>query len=456
MSAIDLESLRCVLRGKIIRPGDAAYDESRSVWNALIDKRPKVIVQAAGVADVMAAVGFARDNGHAVSVRGGGHNVAGTAVCDGGLMIDLSAMRAVHVDPVRRVARVEGGATLADLDHETQAFGLATPGGVVSSTGVAGLTLGGGFGWLARRFGLAADNLLAVDLVTADGALITASESEHPDLFWGLRGGSGNFGVATSLAFRLHDVGPQVLFGPTVYRHEDAAEALKHYRAFAENAPRACCVWADLMTAPPLPFVPDKFHGSKVLILMQCYSGDVAEGEAVLAPLRSFGRPIGDAVGSMRYVDAQKILDQTYAKGLRNYWKSENFGTFSDFTIEKLVEIAGTMPTIESDILICQLGGKISERASDATAFPHRDTQFIVTPGARWQDQVDDARCQDWIHDVGEMLNQDATGGAYVNFITETEGRERDAYGANYERLAKLKSRYDPDNIFCQNQNVRP
>ena len=341
----DLAALKSTIRGQIIQPNDDGYDEARSIWNALIDKRPAVILRAAGVADIIAGVQFGKASSLPISVRGGGHNIAGTAVADGGLMIDLSLMRTVHVDPVQRIARVEGGALLQDLDREASAFGLATPGGVVSSTGVAGLTLGGGFGWLARQHGLAADNLLAVDLVTPQGELITASADSHSELFWGLKGGGGNFGIATSFVFRLHDLPDPILFGPTLFRLDDAADALRHYRAFAEDAPRQCCVWADLMTAPPFPFIDASHHGTKVLALMQCYAGDPAEGEAVLAPLRDFGRPIGDAVGPMRYVEAQQILDQTYEKGLRNYWKSSNFRQLSDVTIDKLVAFAETMPT---------------------------------------------------------------------------------------------------------------
>ena len=315
-------------------------------------------------------------------------------------------MRAVHVDPIGRTARVEGGATLYDLDHETSAFGLVTPGGVVSSTGVAGLTLGGGFGWLARLHGLAADNLLAVDLVTAEGELITASEESHPDLFWGLRGGSGNFGIATSFLFRLHALPDPILFGPTVFRLEDAADVLRHYRAFVEDAPRECCVWADLMTAPPLPFLEERYHGTKVLTLMQCYAGDPETGEAVLAPLRDAGQAIGHAVGPMRYADAQQILDQIYEKGLRNYWKSSNFKRLPDITIDKLVAIAATMPTQETDMLICQLGGAIADVAGDATAFPHRDAGVVVTPGARWTSPKDDERCLAWIEEAGASLDR--------------------------------------------------
>ncbi|MEM9443054.1 MAG: FAD-binding oxidoreductase, partial [Pseudomonadota bacterium] len=317
----DIETLRSNVRGQVLQSNDEGYDEARSIWNALIDRRPAVIVRASGVADVVAAVRFGRANGLQISVRGGGHNVAGTAVADDGLMVDLSSMRAVHVDPMQRTARVQGGATLADLDHETSAFDLVIPGGVVSSTGVAGLTLGGGFGWLARLHGLAADNLLEVDLVTTDGDMITASDRSNADLFWALRGGSGNFGIATSFLFRLHELPDPILFGPTMYRLEDAADVLRRYSAFIKEAPRECCVWADLMTAPPVPFLEERYHGTKVVTLMQCYAGSPEDGEAILSPLQG-GEAIGHAVGPMRYVDAQQILDQTYAKGLRNYWKS--------------------------------------------------------------------------------------------------------------------------------------
>ena len=452
----DLEPLKASIRGRVLQSENQGYDDGRSIWNALIDKRPSVIVQTAGVADVIAAVRFAHTSGLPVSVRGGGHNVAGTALADDGLMIDLSSMRAIHVDPVQRTARVQGGATLYDLDHETSAFGLATPGGVVSSTGVAGLTLGGGFGWLARLHGLAADNLLAVDLVTAEGELITASDESHPDLFWGLRGGSGNFGIATSFLFRLHELPDPLLFGPTVFRLKDAADVLRHYLAFAEDAPRACCVWADLMTAPGLPFIDERYHGTKVLTLMQCYAGDPSEGEAVLASLRDGGQAIGHAVGPMRYADAQQILDWTYEKGLRNYWKSSNFRQLPDVTIDKLVAIAATMPTPETDMLICQLGGAIADVGVDATAFPHRDANVIVTPGARWHSSADDARCLAWIEEVGARVDEDADGGAYVNFIAEREGRSHAAYSSNLMRLEALKHRYDPTNLFRQNQNIRP
>ena len=451
-----VEALAGGMRGSLVRPVDEAYDEARAVWNGMIDRRPLVIALCADVADVRAAVNFGRDAGLPVAVRGGGHNIAGTGVCDDGLVIDLSQMNEVEVDADARVARVQGGALLGDVDKATQAFGLATPGGVVSTTGVAGLTLGGGFGWLSRLHGLAADNLLAVEIVTADGASITASADENTELFWAVRGGGANFGVVTSFTFRLHEVGPEVLFGPTVYRLDDAAEVLLHYANFAATAPRNCCVWADLLTAPPLPFIPAAYHGTKILTLMQCYLGDFGEGEGVLAPLRGFGQPIADIVGPMPFTAAQSLLDETYAHGARNYWTSRNMSALSGGMVDGLVRLAAVMPTPQSDILISQLGGAINDVPADATAYPHRDVAFVASPGARWIDPGQDEICLAWIEECRRVLADHGTGGAYVNFIAEPTGRERDAYGANYARLAALKKKYDPRNLFRLNQNVQP
>ena len=452
----DLDHLGARLEGRLIRPEDEDYDEARSIWNAMIDRRPTLIARCSGTADVVAAIEFAREQNLEIAVRGGGHNVAGLAMTDGGIAIDLSAMNAVEVDPKARTARVQGGALLADLDRATQAFGLATTGGVVSTTGVGGLTLGGGFGWLARRFGLAIDNLLSAEVVTADGQVMRASADEHPDLFWGLRGGGGNFGVVTEFAFRLHEVGPEVLFGPTVYRLEDATEVLAHYAAFAREAPPACCVWADLLIAPPLPFLPERYHGTKALVLMQCYAGDLQEGEEVVRPLRRFGTPIGDAVAPTPYVEAQQRLDLVYAKGARNYWKTHNFTDLTGSVIDGLVEMAGDLPTPQSDILISQVGGAINGVAQDATAYPHRDTAFVLCPGARWTDSADDTRCIAWVRDGMDRLAAHASGGAYVNFITEADGGQPAAFGSNYDRLVEVKTRYDPGNLFRHNQNIRP
>jgi FAD/FMN-containing dehydrogenase len=446
------------LAGRLIRPDAPEYDETRALWNGMIDKKPAFIARCNGVADVISAVSFARENRLPVSVRGGGHNIAGLASVDNGIMIDLSSMRAVDVDPKARTVRVQGGATWGDVDHETQAFGLATPSGIISTTGVAGLTLGGGFGWLSRKYGLTADNLLSADVVTADGELVKANLDENPDLFWGIRGGGGNFGIVTSFEFRLHEVGPEVLFGPTVYRSEDAADVLRHYREFARQAPNECSVNVDFLTAPPLPFLPEDVHGTKVLFVVQFYAGDMEEGEEILRPLREYGDPIADAVAPTPYAAAQSISDPLYAKGFRNYWKSHNFMALSDEIIDTLVACAAKLQTPQSDILIHQLGGAINEYASDASAYPHRDIEFVVTIGGRWEESAKDEACVSWVRECHDALAEHMDAGVYVNFLSHGEGEDRlrVAYGDNYEHLREIKTRYDPENFFHVNQNIKP
>jgi len=450
------ETLAQETHGKVLRPGDDGYDEARSIWNAMIDREPAVIVRPAGAADVMTAVEFACDRDLSLSVKGGGHNVAGNAICDNGLTIDLSSISLVRVDPSSRTARIGPGATMADLDHETQAFGLATPGGVISTTGVAGVTLGGGIGWLSRKYGLSIDNLRSVDIVTADGELVTANEDENPDLFWAIRGGSGNFGIITSFEFDLHEVGPEVLFGPIVYPYEDAPDVLARYKEFTQGAPRECTVWANSVAAPPLPFLPEAIHGTTVLILMGFYAGDLDEGKAVLEPLREYGDPIADAVEPMRYTEVQSLLDELYTEGARNYWKAPNFTALTEETIDTVIDSAERSPTPQSEVLIHQVGGAVNDVASDATAYPHRDTEYIVTVGARWEDPAKDDECIAWVRECHDALAEGATGGTYVNFEGDREGRERNAYGENYDRLVESKNEYDPENRFQLNQNVKP
>jgi FAD/FMN-containing dehydrogenase len=445
------------ITGRLLRPGDPDFDEARRVWNAMIDRRPALIVQPRDFADVRAAVNHARERGHTVAVRGGGHNIAGSGVCDGGVLIDLSAMRAVVVDRDAGVAHVQGGARLADLDRQAGACGLATPGGVVSSTGVAGLTLGGGFGWLARKHGLAADNLLSLELVAANGEVVQASADENADLFWALRGGGGNFGVVTRFSFRLHELGHDVLFGPTLYRLEDARSVLRHYRQFCEGAPRECCVWAVLFNGPPLPILPERYHGRPVLSLMQCYSGeDASVGRRLLAELHTAAEPLGDGVVPVPYWEAQQFLDEAYAHGARNYWSTQSYAELPDEAIDTIIGRAVELPAPESDILISQLGGAIDDVPQDATAYPHRGVRFAVAVGARWRDAKDDERCVAWARDAGEALASGASGGRYVNFVAEVTGEERSAYGANYERLRSVKARFDSNNLFRVNQNVLP
>lgn len=369
-------------------------------------------------------------------------------------MIDLSPMRGVEVVPEQRVVRVAGGATWADVDRRTQEYGLAAPGGVVSSTGVGGLTLGGGFGWLARRHGLAVDNLLSVEIVLADGDVVSASADENSDLFWALRGGGGNFGIVTRFDFTLHRVGPEVLFGPTFFRLDDARRVLSAYASNAGNLPREACVWANLMTAPPAPVIPERAHGSKVLTLMQFYGGEETVGRQALNTLYGGIEPLGDALASRPFTEAQGFLDATYAFGARNYWRSHNHMALSSALIDTLVDLAPHLPTPESEMLICQLGGAVSDVPVEATAFPHRDVAFMTTPGVRWHDEGDDLKTVNWLKMASGRIAAHAVPGAYVNFIAETDGPGQTPFGANFDRLREIKRRFDPTNLFRSNQNI--
>ncbi len=450
------QGLRIGLGAGLVLPEDAEFETARHVWNGMIDRRPAAIARCRTSDDVARALVHARTAGLAVSVRGGGHNIGGTAVADDGLMIDLRLMRSIEIDPSGRIARVGGGVTWAEFDAAAQEHGLAAPGGVVSSTGVGGLTLGGGFGWLARRYGLSIDNLLSAEIVLASGETVTASPGSHVDLFWALRGGSGNFGVVTEFTFRLYPVGPEVLFGPTFFALEDAPDVLKAYALHAHDLPREACVWANLMTAPPAPVLPEKVHGTKVLTLMQFYAGDLSRGREVLAPLRAGAQPLGDALAPRPFVEAQSFLDSAYETGARNYWRAHNHTTLNASMIETILDLAPTLPTAESEILICQLGGAIEDVSEEETAFPHRRVPFISTPGVRWHDRTDDGRVIGWLREASRRIQEHAVPGAYVNFITEPEGRVRDAYGANLNRLSEVKRAYDPTNLFRANQNVPP
>jgi FAD/FMN-containing dehydrogenase len=458
ITAEALEALRGEIRGALCLPGDAGYDQARTIWNAMIDKHPALVIRAAGAADVMRGVTLAKEHGLLLAVRGGGHNIAGNAVCDGGLMIDLSLMRSVRVDPVARTARVEPGATLGDFDRECQAFGLTTPTGINSTTGIAGLTLGGGFGWLSRTYGLTIDNLISADVVTASGTLVRASEKENADLFWGLRGGGGNLGVVTSFEFRLHAVGPQVLAGLVVHPFSAAEEVLKAYRSFVAKAPDELTCWVVMRKAPPLPFLPPEVHGKEVVILAMCYSGDIASGEKAAAPLRAVGKPIADVVGPAPFSGWQAAFDPLLTPGARNYWKSHDFIELSDGAFEVMQDNVRSLPTPECEIFIGSLGGAVNRVPAGATAYPHRDVKFVMNVHTRWRAPADDARCIAWARKLFDDMTPHATGGVYVNFMPEDEtARVRTgAYGANYERLAKLKAKYDPSNLFRMNQNVAP
>ncbi len=455
--AAELERFQRTLRGRLLQPGSQEYHSARTIWNAMIDRKPGLIVRCENADDVVQAVRFAAEHDLVLAVRGGGHNIAGNAVCDGGLMIDLSAMKAVRVDQAGRTAQVEAGATLADFDRAAQAFGLATPLGINSTTGVAGLTLGGGFGWLSRKLGLSIDNLISADVVTAAGKLVQASDTQNPDLFWAIRGGGGNFGVVTSFEFRLHPVGPDVLSGLIVHPLDAAPDVLRFYRDFLPSTPEELVCWFVLRKAPPLPFLPAEWHGKEILALAICYSGKIAEGERVMKPLRAFGQPIADVVAPHPFTAWQTILDPLLTPGMRNYWKSHDFTELSDGLIDVLIKYARRIPDPMTEIAFAQLGGAVSRVAREATAYTHRDAQFVVNVHGRWEDPAKDAACIAWARELFQAAAPFATGGVYVNFLTQEEqDRVRAAYGGNYDRLVQLKRKYDPTNLFRLNQNIQP
>ncbi len=446
------------MRGSALAPQDTGYDAARAVWNAMIDRKPALIVRCAGVADVIQAIAFARRNELPLSVRGGAHNIAGNAMCDDGLVIDLSGMRSVRVDPAGRRAYVEPGATLGDVDHETQAFGLATPLGINSTTGVAGLTLGGGFGWLTRKYGMTVDNLVSAELVTAEGQLVRTSAEDHPELFWGLRGGGGNFGVVTLFEYQLHPVGPELPCGLVVYPMEQARTLLRRYREIVDAAPEELNPWVVLRLAPPLPFLPPEVHGKPVLVFAFLYAGqDEQAGMKAIEPLRRLGTPYGEFVAKLPYVAWQKMFDPLLAPGARNYWKSHNFAELADAAIEQVVDYAAKLPSPHCEIFLGVLAGRASRLPKDSTAYAHRDTRFVMNVHGRWETAAEDAAGIAWAREFFKATAPYATGSVYVNFLThdETE-RIPAAYGPGYERLARLKHRYDPANVFRLNQNIRP
>jgi FAD/FMN-containing dehydrogenase len=446
------------LAGRLSGPGEADYERARTLWNAMIDRRPGAVVPATSSADVTHAVEFARERQLLLSIRAAGHNIAGSAVTEGGLLVDLSPMRSIQVDPVARTARVGPGVTLGELDRETQAFGLAAPVGINSTTGIAGLTLGGGFGWISRKHGLTIDSLAAADVVLASGRKVRASATENPELFWGLRGGGGNFGVVTSFEFRLHAVGPEVTAGFVVHPFDGARDLLRAYRRTAAMAGDESTCWAVLRKAPPLPFLPVEVHGREVVVLAMCHVGDAADAARALAPFRALGRPIADVVGPAPFVAWQQALDPLLTAGRRNYWKSHNFADLGDAAIDAVVDFAGRLPSPECEVLVAQMGGAVNRVPADATAYPHRDAGFIVNLHTRWGDAAQDAECIAWARGLFDALAPHATGGVYVNFMPGDEARRVSggAYGPNYERLARLKARLDPTNLFRANQNIAP
>lgn len=449
------------IRGEVITPAHHDYDQARAVWNGTVDRRPGMIARCSGTADVAAAVRFARDHGLEIAIRGGGHNVAGTAVCDDGIVIDLSAMRSVSVDPVERTALVQGGALWGDVDHETQAHGLATTAGIVSHTGVGGLSLGGGIGWLMRKHGLTVDNLLQAEVVTADGDIIRASAGDHPDLFWALRGGGGNFGVVTSFRFAVHPVGPVVTAGPVFWAAEDTTDVLRFYREFVTDAPDELGNVIRLGTIPPLPVVREELHFRPAIAVASCYAGAVEDGDRALSALRRFGSPLVDLVGPKRYVDHQSGLDDTVPHGWRYYWKATDLTSLSDDVVGIIAEHAYRATSPRSYVAMFHLGGAVARAPRDGTAYPGRDVEHNIVIDAAWlpgQDDTVRASETAWARAFFDALHPHRAG-IYVNFLDSDEGssRVREAYGDDaYRRLAEVKARYDPDNVFHNNQNIRP
>ena len=457
LQATKVKELKGNVRGKVLLPSDDGYESARKIWNATIDKHPALIVRCTTKSDVVHAVNFARDNGLLLAVRGGGHNIAGNAMCDDGIVIDLSQMKAARVDPSARRVTIDGGATLADLDAATQAHGLATPVGINSTTGVAGLTLGGGFGWLSRTYGMTVDNLESAEVVTAAGAVVRASATELPDLFWALRGGSGNFGVVTRFEFRLHPVGPDVLSGLIVYPFSEAKSVLQQYREFTAKAPDELSVWAVLRQAPPLPFLPEKVHGKEIIAFALLYTGDPIQGEPLIEPLRKFGTPVGEHVGVQPYAAWQKAFDPLLTPGARNYWKSHNFSRLNDKLFDAVIAYIEKLPSSQCEIFFGAIGGATTRPTPDSAAYAHRDAQFVMNVHGRWEDPADDKRCIGWARDFFNASAPFASGGVYVNFLTADEGdRVSVAYGPNYNRLAQVKRKYDPANLFRVNQNIKP
>ncbi|MFC3284569.1 FAD-binding oxidoreductase [Litchfieldella rifensis] len=457
LSPDEVDTLSHGIRGGVLTAADAAYDETRSVWNGMVDRHPALIARCLGTRDVLHAVDFARTHRMLVSVRGGGHHIAGNAVADGALMIDLSQMRSVRVDSEKRTARVGAGALLGDVDHETQAFGLATPLGINSTTGVAGLCLGGGFGWLTRKYGLTVDNLVSADIVTADGTLHVVSATQEPELFWAIRGGGGNFGVVTSFEFQLHPVGPQVYAGLVVYPYAQAQQVLQAWRDFNAGAPRELSVWTVLRQAPPLPFLPESIHGKEVVVFALVHNGDLEEGERLAAKVLEFGEPVGSMLGAQPYAGFQTAFDPLLTAGARNYWKSHNFNEITDDLIDEVIRGAAQLPSPECEVFIAQLGGAAGEMAIEDTAYAGRDANFVMNVHGRWQAAADDDKVRDWARNVFRDTAPFATGGGYVNFLTEDEDNRVDsAYAQNYARLQQIKQQFDPENLFRVNQNIAP
>ena len=453
-----LSSLKARLRGPVLILGDAGYEESRTVWNAMIDRAPALVVRCLGTADVIGCVQFARTHGLLLCIKGGGHNIAGLATADGALMIDMSLMRGVWVDPQRKVAHAQAGCLLGDLDRETQVHGLATVLGFVSLTGIAGLTLGGGFGYLTRRWGWTSDNVVGMNVVTAEGRMVRASSDENADLFWGLRGGGGNFGVVTGIEYTLHPVGPEIVGGLVAWPASDAPAVLELYRTLAEQAPPELTLVLMMRPAPPAPWLPKEMHGKPIVGLLACYSGRPEEGEKLVAPIKAFGKPVGDVLVRRPYAQMQALLDGTQPKGRRYYWKSEYLPRIEPALCDKIIAHAAKIPSPHSAVALFQIAGAVNGPPADHSAVGNRDARFVLNLAGSWERGEEDRANIAWARDAWNDLKSFSTGGTYLNFLTADEGPERTAaaLGKGFARLAKIKAQWDPQNVFRTNRNITP
>ncbi|HEY5545492.1 MAG TPA: FAD-binding oxidoreductase [Gemmatimonadaceae bacterium] len=453
-----LAGLKMRLKGPVFALGDPGYEESRTVWNGMIDRKPAVVVRCLGVADVVACVQFARAHELLLCMKGGGHNIAGLATADGALMLDMSLMRGVWVDQEGRVAHAQIGCLLGDVDRETQVHGLATVLGFVSLTGIAGLTLGGGFGYLTRRWGWTSDNVVGMDVVTADAKLIRASGDRNADLFWGLRGGGGNFGVVTGIDYVLHPVGPEIVGGVVAWPASEAPKVLELYRTLAEDAPPELTLVVLVRPAPPAPWLPKDMHGKPIVALLACYSGKPEDGEKAVAAIKSFGNPIGDVLVRRPYAQMQSLLDATQPKGRRYYWKSEYISRVDPALCEKLIEHAAKIQSTHSMIGLFQVAGALNRLSADHSPVGNRDARYVLNIAGAWEQPGDDQANMTWAREAWNDLKRFSTGGTYINFLTEDEGPERieAALGKGLHRLAEVKARWDPQNVFRTNRNITP
>lgn len=453
-----IDGLKMRLRGSVLLPGDVGYEESRTVWNAMIDRRPVAVARCLGSADVIACVQFARDNDILLCIKGGGHNIAGLATADGVLMLDLSLMRGVWVDPQNKVAHAQAGCLLGDVDRETQVHGVATVLGFVSLTGIAGLTLGGGFGYLTRRWGWTSDNVVGMNVVTADARLARASSDENADLFWGLRGGGGNFGIVTGIDYALFPVGPEIVGGLVAWPASEAPRVLELYRTLAATAPPELTLVALMRPAPPAPWLPKEMHGKPIVAMLACYSGRPEEGEKVVAPIKAFGKPVGDVLVRRPYAQMQSLLDATQPKGRRYYWKSEYLPRIDPALCEKVIEHAAKIRSPHSAVILFQIEGALNQLGEEHSPVGNRDARYVLNIAASWENAGDDPANIDWARDAWNEMKSFSTGGTYINFLTEDESPERikAALGKGLERLAEVKAKWDPRNVFRTNRNITP